>query len=316
MIENNCVVYLHERKDKPGHIFYCGSGKPRRPYSRQRNPYWKNIVSKNDYNIHIVAKDLTEEEARCLEGFIGHEFWSIGMCEAVFILPIDGNKLHVSKTGEDHHCHNLKWMTLPDTVDILRVNLSDVDTYLRLGWELGLKSLSGENNPNYGAVGATTGSKWLNNGIVSKLILDTDLDFYYDQGWVDGRKLPEATVTDNIFHQKGDNHPQKNFRWMNKDGLYDLIPPDETDFYLINGWKFGHRNSGSTFINNGKISKSVLQSDLEKFLDSGWILGRLKSEQPKKVWINNKEVCKIVPEVELDNFRNQGWELGRLYKRK
>lgn len=103
---------------------------------------------------------------------------------------------------------------------------------------------------------------------------------------------------------------------MNKDGLYDLIPPDETDFYLINGWKFGHRNSGSTFINNGKISKSVLQSDLEKFLDSGWILGRLKSEQPKKVWINNKEVCKIVPEVELDNFRNQGWELGRLYKRK
>lgn len=31
MIENNCVVYLHERKDKPGHIFYCGSGKPRRP---------------------------------------------------------------------------------------------------------------------------------------------------------------------------------------------------------------------------------------------------------------------------------------------
>jgi hypothetical protein len=91
-MKNDYVVYLHERKDKPGYIFYCGSGKPRRPYhgKSKRNNYWNKIVNKHGYNIYIIATGLTKEESLCSEGFIGREYQNIGMCEACFDLPIDG----------------------------------------------------------------------------------------------------------------------------------------------------------------------------------------------------------------------------------
>lgn len=112
-MNNNYVVYLHERLDRLGHIFYCGSGLSIRPYSKSgRNKYWKSIVDKYGYRIHIIAFNLTKEESLCTEGFITREHQDIGMCEACLDIPIDStyferteetkNKIREALIGKKH----------------------------------------------------------------------------------------------------------------------------------------------------------------------------------------------------------------------
>lgn len=61
-------VYLHKRLDK-NEVFYIGIGKNiERAYSKHnRNQYWKNIVSKTNYKVEIVASDLSWENACKME---------------------------------------------------------------------------------------------------------------------------------------------------------------------------------------------------------------------------------------------------------
>lgn len=57
-------VYIHTRLDT-NEVFYVGiAKKPSRPYDRiNRNPFWKRIVSKTDYNVEIVHQFKTWEDA-------------------------------------------------------------------------------------------------------------------------------------------------------------------------------------------------------------------------------------------------------------
>ena len=61
-------VYLHKRLDKD-EIFYVGIGKNvERAYSKHsRNKYWKNIVAKTEYEVEIIAEDLSWEDACKME---------------------------------------------------------------------------------------------------------------------------------------------------------------------------------------------------------------------------------------------------------
>jgi len=61
-------VYRHIRLDK-NEPFYIGIGSDNKNYLRSknkesRNKYWKNIVSKTDYEIEIMLDDITLQEAR------------------------------------------------------------------------------------------------------------------------------------------------------------------------------------------------------------------------------------------------------------
>lgn len=67
-MKNNCV-YFHVNPVKR-EIFYVGIGIERRPYSdRNRNKYWHNIVNKYGYNVVIIEKGLTLQEAFKRERF-------------------------------------------------------------------------------------------------------------------------------------------------------------------------------------------------------------------------------------------------------
>lgn len=60
-------VYQHTKADT-NEIFYVGKGKCNRAFiSSQRNPYWKNIVSKHGFNVEFLAKNLDEELAFLVE---------------------------------------------------------------------------------------------------------------------------------------------------------------------------------------------------------------------------------------------------------
>ena len=64
---SNYYVYLHIKKTT-GEPFYIGKGKSNRATSLHgRNKWWKNIVSKYDYDIIFLAENLTPEESIQIE---------------------------------------------------------------------------------------------------------------------------------------------------------------------------------------------------------------------------------------------------------
>lgn len=65
------VVYRHRRNDT-NEIFYIGiSNSYKRAYIKsRRNNHWKNIISKTDYSIEIIAENISREDACELEIFL------------------------------------------------------------------------------------------------------------------------------------------------------------------------------------------------------------------------------------------------------
>ena len=68
------MVYRHRRKDN-NEVFYVGVGRKKRPYSMySRNKFWYNIVNKTDYDVEILAKNLSAEDAYELEILLIKEY--------------------------------------------------------------------------------------------------------------------------------------------------------------------------------------------------------------------------------------------------
>lgn len=82
-------VYLHKRLDTGG-VFYVGKGKGKRAFSRSnRNRYWINVVNKTNFEVEIVAKNLSEQEALSFEIYL------------ISLLRSKGNKLtNLTSGGE------------------------------------------------------------------------------------------------------------------------------------------------------------------------------------------------------------------------
>lgn len=65
--KRDTVLYKHIRKSD-GIIFYIGIGSINRAYNKiYRNEFWKRTVNKHDYDVEIIADNLTWEEACKLE---------------------------------------------------------------------------------------------------------------------------------------------------------------------------------------------------------------------------------------------------------
>jgi hypothetical protein len=65
------VVYRHRRLDT-NEIFYIGIGKEiKRAYSKaKRNPLWKSIINKTNYEVEILYNNISTEDAKELEIFL------------------------------------------------------------------------------------------------------------------------------------------------------------------------------------------------------------------------------------------------------
>lgn len=63
----NYYVYSHIKK-VDGTCFYIGKGKGTRAFSKSsRNQHWHRVVAKYDYEVVLIAENLTEDEALLLE---------------------------------------------------------------------------------------------------------------------------------------------------------------------------------------------------------------------------------------------------------
>lgn len=87
---NEYYVYAHKRLDN-NTIFYVGKGKGDRAYIKSnRSEYWKRIVSKCDYEVLFLDKNLCEEDAYKLEIIHIATLKQKGFCEANFTDGGDG----------------------------------------------------------------------------------------------------------------------------------------------------------------------------------------------------------------------------------
>lgn len=65
--KRNKCVYRHITLDT-NEVFYVGMGSYNRPYKiHGRSKYWHNVTNKHGYEIQILQKNLTREEANVLE---------------------------------------------------------------------------------------------------------------------------------------------------------------------------------------------------------------------------------------------------------
>ncbi len=103
----------------------------------------------------------------------------------------------------------------------------------------------------------------------------------------------------------------KGSSWMNKNGEYVRVFPEEQKYYLDNGWEYGghpatdwHKKNASRVHKNKKVSKETRkkQSLAHK--------GKTNVTRDMK-YINLTGVVKRVKMEELDNYLNKGWNLGR-----
>lgn len=227
--------------------------------------------------------------------------------------------------------------------------LSEDDKYIR-------KEKLKESMPNQ------KGWKIMNNGITVKKVPPQNIYNYINEGWVFGYLNKRKSFSEN--HKKSISEKHKGRMYINKDGKEKQIYPHQLDEFIADGWIKGrdlnsmektiekirgrtvseegrknmslaHLNSkqktqkGYKTINNGSEEKHVPQENLDKYLDNGWILGRLpiteehrknlsKSNKGQISWckgfkyITNGEEEKRVNVNDVSKYIDLGWWLGRL----
>jgi hypothetical protein len=151
---------------------------------------------------------------------------------------------------------------------------------------------------------------------------------------------PRYVNGDLVHNNKGliskDSHPNFNKVWVNNGIEQKLINIDE-DYH---GWYLGtlqkskktlssHDNSIWVYNLNRNETKRIYESELESFLNNGWVKGRFKLGNYKKTdkiknvvipnfknyrWISNQKenINKRVEVNKLNDFLINGWNLGRL----
>jgi hypothetical protein len=92
MEENNWYVYRHLKPN--GEVFYIGIGKTKnfkRAYEvNSRTKYWKNIVNKYNYEVQILTKNLSKEEACELEKLLILWYKRADCCGGTLVNMTDG----------------------------------------------------------------------------------------------------------------------------------------------------------------------------------------------------------------------------------
>jgi len=110
-------------------------------------------------------------------------------------------------------------------------------------------------------------SKWMNNGIINKFVVDINQQELLDLGFIYGR-----------INQKPTN---KNTIIINNGSENKFISKEELDFYIEKGYTKGSIPSTKRGTTRGKLAihkddkvKFVLPEKLNEFISNGWIKGQ------------------------------------------
>lgn len=157
---------------------------------------------------------------------------------------------------------------------------------------------------------------WINNGNISKMVKDFELDNFLKEGWVKGRlyfkgKKVKLKKQNGLKQVKTIKNNNKNIQTLVLDGIelvkcknnekvwmhnYQedmMIPSIQVDCFLNKGWILGraHKKKASSNGQTGKIAiynpltdeeKRINKKDLDIFLNKGFIRGRRKASEETK----------------------------------
>ena len=199
------IIYRHTRLDT-NTVFYIGIGKEvKRAYSKKgRNNYWKNIVNLCGYEVEILKKDLSWEDAceleRALISWYGRNDLDLGL----LVNMTDGGDGSSNLSTESREKLRQNWLGRKHT-DKSKLNMSKAQKGKKKSEEhkkklsensskhfLGkyhtietLKKMSvaqsGENNPMYGKThDDNIKRKLVINNTRTKVVLDIETGVFYD----------------------------------------------------------------------------------------------------------------------------------------
>ena len=199
------IIYRHTRLDT-NTVFYIGIGKEvKRAYSKKgRNNYWKNIVNLCWYEVEILKKDLSWEDAceleRALVSWYGRNDLDLGL----LVNMTDGGDGFSNLSTESREKLRQNWLGRKHT-DKSKLNMSKAQKGKKKSEEhkkklsensskhfLGkyhtietLKKMSvaqsGENNPMYGKThDDNIKRKLVINNTRTKVVLDIETGVFYD----------------------------------------------------------------------------------------------------------------------------------------
>ena len=129
----NKVVYIHRKKTN-GEIFYIGIGNPDRPYQKYaacRSVVWHRVVNKYGYDIEVIRKDLTKQDALNIEmdliELIGRRDLGLG----TLVNLTDGGD---GVTGNGTSCYNIEtgkiYKTIGDACKDAKIPYTTITTQL------------------------------------------------------------------------------------------------------------------------------------------------------------------------------------------
>lgn len=103
-----------------------------------------------------------------------------------------------------------------------------------------------------------------------------------------------------------------------KDNTLIHILPNELDQYLLDGWKkgdcfVGKGSRNTVFVTKGDITKRIPKSDLEYYLDQGWVNHRTLWDN-KKLYYHRGEEVKIIYPDEVPHYESLGFVRGRPHR--
>jgi hypothetical protein len=133
---------------------------------------------------------------------------------------------------------------------------------------------------NTGIAHGSTGI-WITNGIDTKMIQESELEKYTNQGWSRGRSNIQGYAQTEEYKQKLSER-RKNSCYVKKDGVVKEIKLDELDKYLSEGWTrgtYGTSRKGiiqppMAWVHNETEIKRIRKTNLQEYLDNGWKQGR------------------------------------------
>lgn len=148
---------------------------------------------------------------------------------------------------------------------------------LKNAWKRNRKNRTGKNHPMYGKGYLLRGDKngrfniklkYINNGLINKMVKLQDISSYLENGWNLGM-LPETSSKNKIA--------------INKNDKVIFINKEDLTKYLAQGWQLGNchiKNKGNKNPSYGKIcvnkdgiTKRIFPQELNLYLNTGWIKG-------------------------------------------
>lgn len=133
---------------------------------------------------------------------------------------------------------------------------------------------------NTGIAHGSTGI-WITNGIDTKMIQESDLEKYTNQGWSRGRSGIEAHKQSEEMKVKTSER-RRSSCYVKKDGVVKEIKLDELEVYISEGWtrgtygtsRKGIKQPAMAWVHNNTEIKRIRKENLQEYLDNGWVKGR------------------------------------------